>query len=80
MNGNSTKVKDPNQLNYLSTAGERIVWFIPFPRILALYEMQTAKFTCSDDNGYAMSASFMSYIKRYFSNNFSPCCDVNIVI
>ena len=37
-----TKVKEPSLLYYLSIAEERIVRFIPFPRVLALCEMQTA--------------------------------------
>ena len=35
-------IKEPNWLYNLSTAGERIVGFMPFPGALALCEMQTA--------------------------------------
>ena len=37
-----TKIKGPNLLYYLPIAGERIIAFIPFPRVLALCEMQSA--------------------------------------
>ena len=40
-NGCNTKVKEPNLLNYLSIAGGRINEFLPYPRVLALCEMQT---------------------------------------
>ena len=39
-----TKVKEPSLLYYLLIAGGRIVGFIPFPRVLAQCEMQTASF------------------------------------
>ena len=37
-----TKVKEPSLLYYLPIAGGRIVGVIPFPSVLALFEIQTA--------------------------------------
>ena len=39
-----TKDKESSLLYYLLTAGERIIEFIPFPRVLVLWEMQMALF------------------------------------
>ena len=39
--GCHTKVKESSLLYYLSIAGERIVGFMPFPRVLVQWEMQT---------------------------------------
>ena len=38
---NPTRVKDPALPYYLSIAGGRIVVFLPFQRVLALFKMQT---------------------------------------
>ena len=39
------KVKEPSLLYYSPIAGEIIIGFIPFPRVLVLGEMQTVSFT-----------------------------------
>ena len=39
LTGWHTKAKEPSLSYYLHIAGERIVGFIPFPRVLVLYEM-----------------------------------------
>ena len=36
-----TKAEKPSLLYYLPIAGGRIIGFIPFPRVLVLYEMQS---------------------------------------
>ena len=36
-----TKAEEPSLPNYLPIAGERIIGFIPFPRVLVLWEMQS---------------------------------------
>ena len=40
--GYYTKVKVPTLLHHLSIAGGRIIGFMPFQKVIALYEMQTA--------------------------------------
>ena len=42
LNSKISYVKEPSLSNYLPIAGRRIVGFIPFPRVLALYEIQTS--------------------------------------
>ena len=42
LTGYPTKFKEPSLLNYLPIAGGRILCFMPFPRVFALREMQTA--------------------------------------
>ena len=36
-----TKAEEPSLLYYLPIAGERIIGFIPFPRVLVLWKMQS---------------------------------------
>ena len=68
--GSHTKVKEPSLLDYLPIAGERIIGFIPFPRVLALWEMQTAspgfelEYISYNNNHYTMSATH-NYIYIY---------------
>ena len=56
LTGCHTKVKDPGWPYYLLIARGRIVGFISFPRILVLYQMQTA------------SSKFWTQITVFFSN------------
>ena len=36
-----TKAEEPSMFYYLPIAGGRIIWFIPFPKVLLLCEMQS---------------------------------------
>ena len=65
--------KESSLPNYLPTTGERIVGFIPFPRVLSLCDMQTAsskirtRVTDSisyDDNQYTTSTSKIIWFLR----------------
>ena len=40
--GYLTRAKEPNLPDYLTVSEERIIWIMPFPRVFALCEMQTA--------------------------------------
>ena len=42
LSGYLTKSQEPSLPYYLPVAGGRIIGFIPFPRVLALCEMQSA--------------------------------------
>ena len=71
-----TKAEEPSLPYYLSIAGWRLIGFIPFPRVLALCEMQSVTsriwthVTVSisyDDNYYTTGFSVRSLIIRWFS-------------
>ena len=63
-----TKAEKPNLSYYLPIAGGTIIGFIPFPRVLVLYEMQlvwsgiwtrVAVSISYDDNHYTTGTSFL---------------------
>ena len=69
--GCHTKIKELSLPNYLPTAGGRMIGCIPFPRILALYKMQTVSSTIwtwiaesilSDDDYYTASTPAIGYV------------------
>ena len=39
-----TKIKETSLPDFWSIAGDRIIGFMPFPKLFVLYEMQTASF------------------------------------
>ena len=68
-----TKAEEPSLSYYLSIAGGRTIGFIPFPRVLVLYEMQSvssriwtrvAVSIFYDDNRYTTGTSRWSMICR----------------
>ena len=62
-----SKAEEPSLSYYLPIAGGRIIWFIPFPRVLVLCEMQSVSSRiCTrvavsisyDDNHYTTGTSY----------------------
>ena len=78
-----TKAEEPCLPYYLPIAGRRIIGFIPFPRVLVLYEMQSVSSRIwtrvvvsisYDDNHYTTGTIYQcSYVSHYFWREIYNC-------
>ena len=85
--GCHTKVTEHSLSYYLSIAGGGAFELIPFPKILALFEMQTSSsriwiqvvwFISYYDNRYTTSAYFISKVLGFMHGHWSSCSSLPV--